>query len=185
MNTSWSSFDLRSIADAVRDNVRQFGGFSPNEVKKAGTVGSARLRFEVLKAAEKSAKTGFEIQSAIGESAHKPASAALYPLLEQLVDERLLKAAVKKDRRLFSLTEAGAKELETWQPDTDREPLGNEDNWLLPNWVDLRGALPKSLARLGRQSVEVSRHGSKEQQEKAAAAIDETVKKLHKILAAE
>jgi DNA-binding PadR family transcriptional regulator len=185
MSSSWSSFDLRSIAEAVRENVRQFGGFSPNEVKRAAATGSARLRYEILAAVDQAPMTGFEIQGVIGETSSKPSSSNLYPLLEQLVDEGLLKATVKKDRRIFSLTEAGDKEQKASQPDAAREPLEEGAAWLMPNWVDLRGSLPKSLGRLAKLSVEVSQRGTKEQQEQAAAAIDETVKKLHKILAAE
>lgn len=185
MSSSWSGIDLRSIADAVRENVRQFGGFSPNEVKRAGTTGATRLRYEVLSAVKQTPMTGFEVQTEISKASAKPASSNLYPLLEQLVDEGLLKASVKKDRRVFSLTEDGEKELKAWQPDPQRETLEEGSAFLLPNWVDLRGSLAKSLGRLGKLSVEISKHGTKEQQEQAAAAIDETVKKLHKILAAE
>ncbi|MCX8530110.1 MAG: PadR family transcriptional regulator [Rhodoluna sp.] len=180
MNNSW---DLKAIADAVKANVRQFGGFSPAEVKKAGVVGLEKLRGEVLKTLSEKPKTGFEIITTIGESSHKPAGSQLYPLLEQLVDEGLISATVKKDRRVFAVTTAGEEALKNWAPsdETDHEPA--EANWYMPTWVDLRGELPKSLARLAKLSVEVSKHGTKEQQEQAAEAVEVATKQLHKILA--
>lgn len=183
MNNTWAGFDLRAIAQAVKENVRQFGGFNPAEVKKAGALGAEKLRGQILSALDSAELTGFEIINSIAESGPKPSGSAVYPLLEQLTDEGLLKASIKKDRKVYSLTETGKLAQATWVP--AEESAETPTGWPMPNWVDLRGEVPKALARLGRLSVEVAKHGTKAQQEEAAKAIEETIKKLHQILAAE
>ncbi len=185
MNNNFAGFDLRAISDAVKENIRQFGGFSPSEVGQAGAVGVERLRGDVLISLKGSPKTGFELINAIGVDSKKPSSSQLYPLLEQLFDEGLLTSTVKKDRRVFALTASGEQALAGWQPAEPAEDQNFDAKTWLPTWVDLRGNLPKSLARLGKLSFEVSQHGSKSQQEEAAKAIDDAVKQLHKILSAE
>lgn len=183
MNNAWADFDFRAISEVLKENIRQFGGFSPSDVKKAGATGAEKLRAQILRSLGDGPKSGFELITKIGEQTTAPSSSKLYPMLEQLMDEGLLRATVKKDRRYFSLTEEGVAAASSSQPIVVEE--SDEETNYLPNWVDLRGELPKSLARLGKLSLEVSKYGTKAQQEQAAKAVDEAVKKLHQILASE
>ena len=188
MNNSWANIDLRSLVENLRESVNKFGGFSPEQVRQAASLGEDALQTAILHALKTGPKTGHEIITAIEESTHtsaKPKAASVYPLLEKLTDLGLVSAAMKKDRKVFSLTAAGkdAAATATISSPDETESAGN--TWGTPNWVDLRGELPVASKRLAKVALEVAQHGTKEQQSKAAAAIDQARHQLHEILAAE
>ena len=81
--------------------------------------------------------------------------------------------------------EAGKKAAEALQIEEPVAPEAGEGSWLLPNWVDLRGEVPKAAVRLAKVTTEVTQHGTQEQQKQAAAVLDEARKSIHKILASE
>jgi DNA-binding PadR family transcriptional regulator len=107
----------------------------------------------------------------------------VYPLLEEMVDTGLISAKFEKDRRVFKATAEGKAAADQGAPvaDTDTDAGTNSVNW--PKWIDLTGALPKSLAKLASVSFEVSNSATKSQQEEAAEVLDQARKQLHAILA--
>lgn len=187
MDNNWMNFDLKNLVTTLRENVRQFGGFSPEQVRQSGLLNEEGLRAAILKALAADGKTGKEIMDAIQEHSHsnfRPTAGTIYPLLESMTDEGLVSSIIKKDRKVYSLTKAGssaAAELpETPTPDAEAE---TQNAWSTPKWVDLRGVIPVAAGRLAKVSAEVAKFGTKQQQEAAAAAIDEARRKLHQILA--
>jgi DNA-binding PadR family transcriptional regulator len=188
MQNNWMNIDLKNMVDTLRENIRNLGGFNPEQVRQAGLLNEEGFRSAIVKALFDGPKTGAAIIEAISEksaSNFKPAAGTIYPLLEQLSDEGLVSSSIKKDRKLFSLTEAG-KEFHGTLPSSQGEPAeANTSSWSTPKWVDLRGVVPIAATRLGKVSVEVATYGTKEQQEAAAAAIDEARRRIHEILAAE
>ena len=188
MNNSWANLDLRSLVENLRESVRNFGGFSPDQVRQAASMGEDALKTEILLALKSGAKTGHEILNAITESTHtsaKPKAATLYPLLEQMTDLGLVASSMKKDRKVYALTEAGLDAAESATPSNPEDAGDTSKTWGTPNWVDLRGELAVASKRLATVAFEVAQHGSKEQQTKAAEAIDHARRQLHEILAAE
>jgi DNA-binding PadR family transcriptional regulator len=145
------------------------------------------LKVQILRSLETNAKTGFEILSSL-EAANsktaKPTAAQTYPLLENLVDIKLISAEIKKDRKVFSLAKAG-KVFLAEQPNAESTIPGESRNSSTPNWIDLRGEVAQASARLASVAIDVSKNGSKDQQKHAAAAIDEARRRLHEILASE
>lgn len=188
MQNNWMNIDLKNMVETLRENIRTFGGFNPEQVRQAGLLNEDGLRAAIVKALFDGPKTGSAIIEAIAENSasnFKPAAGSIYPLLEQLSDEGLVTSAIKKDRKLFSLTDAG-KEFHQAIPSNPAEPSESSNaSWATPKWVDLRGVVPIAATRLGKVSVEVATYGTKEQQEAAAAAIDEARRRIHEILAAE
>lgn len=188
MNNSWTSLDLRTLVENIRESVKNLGGFSPEQVRQAASLGEDALQRAVLIALLDGQKTGHEILVAIAENslAGKSAKAAdLYPLLEKMADLDLVKSEIKKDRKKYSLTDQGKEAAASVPATPEFEPDQTTKGWASPAWVDLRGALPMASKRLVGVALEVAQHGSKDQQEKAAAAIDEARRKLHEILATE
>lgn len=184
MQNNWMNIDLKSMVESLQENIRAFGGFNPEQVRRAGLVNEEGLRLAIIKALGEGPKTGTAIIETIASlNSFKPSAGSVYPLLEQLTDEGLISSAFKKDRKTFTLTDAG-REFLAAVPESPA-PENESESWATPKWVDLRGVVPVSLTRLGKVSVEVAKFGTKEQQEEAAKAIDEARRRIHEILSAE
>lgn len=187
MKNNWIDLDVRAMAESLRESVKNFGGFSPDQVRKSGRMSEDDLKFEILRTLDAAAKTGFEILTSLeaaNPNATKPTAAQTYPLLENMVDTKLISAEIKKDRKVFSLTKAG-KAFLAEQPARESSQSTEGKMPGTPNWIDLRGDVAKASARLGTVVLDVSKNGSKEQQKQAAAAIDEARRRIHEILASE
>lgn len=187
MQNSWARIDVRAMADSLRKNLENFGGFSPEQIRKVGLPNEDALRHQILTALADGPATGHEIIKAISElkASPKPLSSQVYPLLENLADQGLISSQLKKDRKVYTLTEAGEKASKANPIEGEKTADTDSDTWMLPKWVDLSGKVPKAGARLASVLADVSKNGSKEQQEKAAAVIDEARKQIHQILASE
>jgi DNA-binding PadR family transcriptional regulator len=181
MGTEWMGFNFEAMAKSLRENLKNFGGFSPEEVRRSGLLTEEGLRLHILNALKVSPKTGYQLVEAFNQVNLKPSASVIYPLLESLHDEGMVKVSVKKDRKIYSITEAGeALLVSTPIPE---ENVGDpvENSWA-PKWVDARGVVPVAGARLAKVGLEVSKYGTKEQQERAAEAINEASRQIHKIL---
>lgn len=180
-----TKIDLRAMANALRENIQNFGGFSPEQIRKSAVISEETVRDAILKSLESGSKNGQEILKDVQASPRGSSisASAIYPLLENLVDLNLIDAKFVKDRRTFSLTKKGKEHAAAVALEPATEPQDSKSPWSLPNWVDLTGELPKSILRLSNLAIEVSHSGSKEQQKAAAEAIDEARRKIHSILA--
>lgn len=181
MSDNWTNFDFTAMAKALRENIKSFGGFSPEDVRRSGLLNEEGLRFHILAALKAGPKTGHDIVAALTELSAKPTVGSVYPLLESLLDEGLVSVAVKKDRKVYSISEAGSKLLSNTPEPEETLHESQESTWA-PKWVDVRGVVPVAAARLAKVSLEVSQYGTKEQQEQAAEAIDEARRRIHEIL---
>ncbi|MEN9603988.1 MAG: hypothetical protein RLZZ06_323 [Actinomycetota bacterium] len=187
MQNDWSKVDLKNLVATLSENLKQFGGFSPQQVREAALLNEDALEQAILRSLSDGSKTGKQIIEHIhGESrsGFKPKPGAVYPLLESMVDDGLVTAVYKKDRKNYSITEAGKSAL-TDVPLEDENTEDTTATWGTPKWVDLRGVVPVAAGRLAKVSVEVAQYGSKQQQEAAAMAIDEARRKIHEILASD
>ena len=183
-----NSFDIRPILESIGDTIRSAGDSMSTSMRPAEVWTESGLRTAVLRALVSGPKTGHDIIGSI-HSANtwgiKPAASKVYPLLESLLDELLVSVAVVKDRKVYTLTKAG-KTAEKLLVDEaavfDEATTGS--GWDMTKWADPNGNLTTASRRLARAAFDLARHGTKEQQEAAAAAIDEARRKIHEILAA-
>lgn len=186
MSKTVGNFDLKAIFESLRENISTFGGFSPQQVREAGLISDEKLVAWILRALEQGPKTGHEILAFIGESSSSSVKpGAVYPMLENLQDQGLVSAKLKADRKVFSLTPEGLSAFEKLAVDPEPEEVIEGSVWGWPKWVDVRGVVPSASARLAKVTFEVSQHGTKEQQQQAAEALDEARKRIHAILAAD
>lgn len=181
MSNNWMNFDLAAMAKSLGENIKSFGGFSPEAVRRTGLLNEEGLRFHILASLEAGAKTGHDILESLGTLSIKPTASSVYPLLESLLDDGLISVSVKKDRKFYSLTESG-KDAVASAPAPAEELSENQESSWAPKWVDVRGVVPVAAARLAKVSLEVSQYGTKEQQERAAEAIDDARRRIHEIL---
>jgi DNA-binding PadR family transcriptional regulator len=179
--SNWANFDFSAMAKSLSENIKTFGGFSPETVRRSGLLNEEGLRLHILGSLQEGSKTGHEIVEALSLLTIKPTAGAIYPLLESLLDEGLISVTVKKDRKVYSLTATG-KDLASSSPAPEETLADGEETKWAPKWVDVRGVVPVAAARLAKVSLEVSQYGTKEQQEQADEAIDDARRRIHEIL---
>ena len=173
MRTSSSAgFDIWEALDGLRDAFAPRPGARPWQ-------GSANrdVRAAVLSALISGPQNGRQVMETIAgrsSGAWAPTASQVYPMLQQLSDEGLVGAARDGERTVYELTDAGriaAAEASSVHDDAQ------------PRWRDSAGAVPKAGAKLAQAAAQVVQSGSREQQERAAAILDEARRKLYAILA--
>lgn len=183
MRDTGLNIDLRALAQSLKENVSKLGGFSPQQVREAA-MSDSTLRMAILRALADGTKTGHQVILALKDESKfglAPSAGSVYPLLENLVDTGLASAAMEKDRRVYSLTQLGTDELSNGSKLGD-STSGSESPWSLPKWVDLQGVVPRASARLAAVTMDVAKNGTREQQQEAAAIIDEARRQMHALL---
>lgn len=117
-----------------------------------------------------------EIEERSGGS-WKPSPGSVYPTLQLLVDEGLLRAEESGGRKTYSLTEEGRQVADAegdrsapWETPAARENTR-------------AGVLPKAGIELAQAVAQVGRSGSAEQVQEAVAVLDEARRRLYRILA--
>ena len=186
MASTQPNLDFKALAESLRSSVAKLGGFNPQQVRKDASLGEEALQRRILLALANGPLSGTEIIADLQANSKtvKPIAAAdVYPVLEKLQDLGLVASAVSGDRRSFKLTTDGASAASAFEPTLESSETQDESPFnLVPTWIDLRGTLAKSGARLAKVAAEVAQFGTKEQQDRAAVAIEEATKKIHGIL---
>jgi DNA-binding PadR family transcriptional regulator len=123
---------------------------------------------------------GYQIIAEISErsgGSWKPSPGSVYPTLQMLTDEGLLKAEESGGRKTYSLTDEG-----TFAAEADAEKPAP---WTTSGAREggRPGALPKAGIELAQAAAQVGRTGSPEQVQEAVAVLEEARRKLYSILA--
>ena len=204
-STPPNSSEIREALENLRDAVMARTGGGQGGARQHGD-----LRTAILSALSGEAKNGHQVMQAIAAAsggAWMPTAGQVYPMLQQLTDEGLLSAHADGERTVYTLTDAGreaaaaAHEASTGASRESRESAGRP-GWKRPDWdvsefVDRMSgrwndhraehttAVPRAGAKLAQAAAQVASTGTKEQQQRAAALLDETRRKLYAILAEE
>ena len=148
-------------------------------------VGSTRMgrgdvRTAVLALLAEKPMHGYQIIQQIEErsgGSWKPSPGSVYPTLQLLADEGLIKAEESNGRKTYSLTEEGrevanaaGEKSAPWVGSTARES-------------GRASALPKAGIDLAQAVAQVGRSGSPEQVKEAIAVLDDARRKIFSILA--
>jgi len=107
-----------------------------------------------------------------------PSSGSVYPALQQLEDEGLIRAGEHDGRRAFSLTEQGRKYVEE-HPDELAAPWTSVTESVLDDAIGLRETFGRTFGAF----MQVWQAGTEEQRQRAADVLDEARKALYRILA--
>lgn len=189
-SSSSSGFDLREAVENLRDAFTPRGG---------GTKGAAHgdLRTAILAALGHEAKNGHQIMQGIGAAsggAWMPAASQVYPMLQQLADEGLVSTQHDGERTVYALTDAGREAAAAASAESSGHDSAR-DAWSMGDWSDRMSgrwndhwnertaAVPRAGAKLAQAAAQVAQTGTREQQERAAALLDQTRKALYAILA--
>lgn len=164
-------------AGAVWDAMEQLRSMFEQRV---GTrMGRGDVRAAVLALLAERPMHGYQIISEIGQrsnGAWKPSPGSVYPTLQLLADEGLIRAEEAGGRKTYSLTEEGRAVADAADGGVPWESQGVKD-------ASRAGALPKAGIDLAQAVAQVSRTGTKEQVQQAVGVLDDARRKLYSILA--
>jgi DNA-binding PadR family transcriptional regulator len=113
------------------------------------------------------------------EGAWTPSAGSIYPTLQMLEDEGLIRGEESDGKRRFALTETGTAQQE--------EKAGEQTPWdavkadAAPEQIHLAG----SLKKLNHSIAQVFHAADQEQQKRVRELLDETRRKVYAILAEE
>ena len=147
--------------------------------QKAGTrMGRGDVRAAVLAILAEKPMHGYQIMAEIEErsgGAWKPSPGSVYPTLQLLADEGLIRAEESNGRKTYSLTEEGrlVADASTETKAPWEESRGNSRH----------GALPKAGIDLAQAVAQVGRTAKPAQVDEAVAVLEEARRKLYSILA--
>lgn len=211
-STGPNSSEIREALENLRDAVMaRTGSGSTRGNRGHGDLRTAIL--SALGGEAQNGHQVMQAITAASGGAWMPTAGQVYPMLQQLTDEGLLSAHVDGERTVYVLTDAGreaaaaAHEAATGGEDSEN---GGRTGWKRPDWdmsefVDRMSgrwndhwserwadhrtahttAVPRAGAKLAQAAAQVASTGTKEQQERAAALLDETRRALYAILAEE
>jgi DNA-binding PadR family transcriptional regulator len=138
------------------------------------------VRAAILDVLSNEAMNGYQIIQQIAErsgGAWKPSPGSVYPTLQLLADEGLIKAEESNGRKTFSLTDAGRAEAESaGDKSAPWESSGRRD-------ASSAAALPKAGIDLAQAAAQVGRSGTPDQIKQAVAVLEDARRKLYSILA--
>lgn len=197
-SSSSASFDLREAVENLRD------AFTPRGSGRSAGASQGDLRAAILSALQHEAKNGHQVMQAIGAASGgmwMPSASQVYPMLQQLTDEDLLSVQHDGERSVYALTESGREAAaahahepagdgssrSSWNVSdiTDRmsEAADRMSGRMNDHWSERTSAVPRAGAKLAQAAAQVTQSGTREQQERAAALLDQTRKALYAILA--
>lgn len=165
----------------IWEAMEQFGKQFEQKVGGGATrMGRGDVRAAVLALLVEKPMHGYqlirEIEDRSGGS-WKPSPGSVYPTLQLLADEGLIRATESEGRKTYSLTEEGRQVADSeteksapWEGSGSRENLRT-------------GALPKAGVDLAQAVAQVGRSGSPEQVKQAVDVLDEARRRIFSILA--
>ncbi|MGM1016650.1 MAG: PadR family transcriptional regulator [Actinomycetota bacterium] len=179
MNGSFPSggFPMGNPADSMWQMMEQLRSTFE---KRVGTrVGRGDVRAAVLALLAEQPMHGYQIIREIDERSGgrwKPSAGSVYPTLQLLADEGLIKAEESNGRKTYVMTDAGREEAAA---------AGGSAPWEAPASSESASftALPKAGVELAQAAAQVGRSGSPEQVHEAVAVLDEARRRLYAILA--
>jgi DNA-binding PadR family transcriptional regulator len=156
-----------------------FGGFGPRGRGRKARRGDIRTAALLLLADEP--RNGYQIMQEVEErsdGAWRPSPGSVYPALQQLEDEGLIRSQESDGRKLFELTDAGRKLVEERDADARApwEQAGVEVS-------DQMRELGKLIREVAFAAAQVMRTGSEQQLARAADVLAAARRDLYRILA--
>lgn len=162
------------------DQLRQAFEHKAFELKAAPRAGRGDVRAAVLSLLAEQPMHGYQIIHQIQDrsgGAWKPSPGSVYPTLQLLAHEGLIRAEAESGRKTYSLTDEGRAEVEA--------SADHGAQWQKPGNTRASGMkiLSKAGVELAQAAAQVGRSGSYEQIREAATEIDRTRRTLYSILA--
>ncbi len=151
------------------------GPFFPGKPK----VGRGDVRIAILHLLSEEPMHGYQIIQEISERTDgvwNPSPGSVYPTLQQLEDEGLVRSEQRDGKNVFALTDEGTGALDGVDSTPPWERMSGGMNDAL---LDLR----ESGFQVGAAVMQIARAGSDAQAKKAVEVLDDTRRKIYAILA--
>ena len=142
--------DRMSPFEAIEEQLR--GLTAP----RGGRAGRGDVRAAVLALLSEEPMHGYQLMQTIAErtdGAWSPSPGAIYPTLNQLEDEGLVRIDTSGGRKEVSLTEVGRAHVEEHRPEWPN-PLASEDG---PRLRELMHSLSEAVRQVGRTGTDAQR----------------------------
>ena len=139
------------------------------------------VRAAILLALADEPMHGYQIMQQLEErssGAWRPSPGSVYPTLQLLEDQGLIKGEEAEGKRVFSLTDAGAAEAAAIKERLGEAPFGTAGGE-----QDPRFALRQSVFQLGAAVKQVGMAGSADDVQKALEILREARKRIYALLA--
>ena len=149
------------------------------EKRSGSRAGRGEVRSAVLALLAERPMHGYQIIREIEERSGgtwKPSAGSVYPTLQLLADEGIIRAEESNGRKIYSLTDAGREEMAGAGMSAPWESTG-------PASGSGVAALPKAGVELAQAASQVGRTGTPEQVQEAVAVLDDARRRLYAILA--
>src|SRR5438309_6978052 len=166
-----------------------FGGFfHPGRFRgprgwRGPRVGRGDVRAAILVLLSEKPLNGYQVMQELGQRSRglwRPSPGSVYPALQQLEDEGLVRAEEKEGRRVFQLTDAGRAYVEAHKEEFSA-PWETASEGVDQGLVELR-----DLAfQVGGAVMQVAHAGSEAQVARAKQVLTDTRRALYRILAAD
>jgi DNA-binding PadR family transcriptional regulator len=183
-NTS-KNFDLREVfgdlLNQVKERAMDFG-----QTRSAAQPTSEMIEVAVLASISEAPKNAAEIVAAIGLSSAGiwvPTVGKIHPVLAALTEAKKVSAKTDGDRKVYAITKAGKATLKEAAANPVTETTSARTSGPNMNLLSCDASFLKSATKLGPVMLDVAQTGTREQQQAAAAVLDEMRDKLHGILA--
>jgi DNA-binding PadR family transcriptional regulator len=178
--------DWLAAAGGGRGGPRGFGapgrhGFGGPWGRHGGRRPRGDVRAAILVLLDEEPRNGYGIMQEIDErsaGAWRPSPGSVYPVLQQLEDEGLVRADESGERKVMQLTEEGKKYV-----DERRETLGTPWEAAAAGMSEEMMELRTLMWQVAAAMREVIGTGDAEQHAQARSLLDETRRRLYRILA--
>ncbi|MEY3845869.1 MAG: hypothetical protein RJA66_136 [Actinomycetota bacterium] len=185
MSNTSKNFDLREVlGDLLSQGKERAADFGQPRTVSEPT--SAQIEVAVLASLAEAPKNAAEIVSALSLSSAGtwvPTVGKIHPILTALTEEKKASAKTDGDRKVYSITKAGKAALKEAAENPVVETADARSTRATKNLIDCDTSFLKSATKLGPVMLDVAQTGTREQQQAAAAVLDELRDKLHGILA--
>ena len=185
MSTSSKSFDLRELVGdlvtLVKDRASDAG-----QARASAQPASEQVQLAILATLADGSKNASEIASSLALAAAgtwAPTTGKIHPALAKLTEEKKISAKTEGDRKVYTITKAGKSAIKDGAAQPAPEAGAARSAGSTRNLMNCDSSFLKSASKLGPVMLDVAQTGTREQQQAAAAMLDEMRKKLHVILA--
>jgi DNA-binding PadR family transcriptional regulator len=185
VSTSSKSFDLRELVGdlvtLVKDRASDVG-----QARGSAQPTSEQIELAILAVLADGSKNASEIVLALSltaAGAWAPTTGKIHPALAKLTEERKASAKTEGDRKIYTITKAGKSAIKDGAAQPAPESGAARSAGASRNLMSCDASFLKSASKLGPVMLDVAQTGTREQQQAAAAVLDEMRNKLHVILA--
>jgi DNA-binding PadR family transcriptional regulator len=155
--------------------------FGPGGPHFRGRARRGDVRAAMLVLLEEEPRNGYGLMQEIeqrSEGAWRPSPGSVYPALQQLEDEGLVRAVESNGRRLFELTDEGRAHVEQ-----HRDELAEPWAAVADNIGEGMSELRSGIAQVGAAVMQIAYAGNPAQVAEARQVLAETRRSLYRILA--